>query len=167
MLWQFYPSYMPFYPSGKEFACKAGDMRQAFDPWVRKIHWRSILAWRIPWIEELCRLQSIGCKVLDTTEYCFSPHLLWQHCPFYLVLKYHVCIWNWREEFHLNRYSWEKITCHDYYECFVWKIHLLSTSEVWSFWKEQSECLPQESGSQNPPHLAINWFIVKICQRLL
>ena len=28
----------------------------------------SILAWRIPWTEELGRLQSIGCKESDTTE---------------------------------------------------------------------------------------------------
>jgi len=28
----------------------------------------SILAWRIPWIEEPGRLQSMGCKELDTTE---------------------------------------------------------------------------------------------------
>ena len=28
----------------------------------------SILAWRIPWTEELGRLQSIGYKELDTTE---------------------------------------------------------------------------------------------------
>ena len=28
----------------------------------------SILAWRIPWMEEPGRLQSTGCKELDTTE---------------------------------------------------------------------------------------------------
>ena len=28
----------------------------------------SILAWRIPWMEELGGLQSMGCKELDTTE---------------------------------------------------------------------------------------------------
>ena len=28
----------------------------------------SVLAWRIPWIEELGGLQSIGCKELDMTE---------------------------------------------------------------------------------------------------
>ena len=28
----------------------------------------SILAWRIPWAEELGGLQSTGCKELDTTE---------------------------------------------------------------------------------------------------
>ena len=39
----------------------------SFSPWVGKIRWRkemathsSILAWRIPWIEELGRLQSMG-----------------------------------------------------------------------------------------------------------
>ena len=30
-------------------------------------HW-SILAWEIPWTEELGRLQSMGCKELDMTE---------------------------------------------------------------------------------------------------
>ena len=29
----------------------------------------SILAWRIPWMEELGRLQSTGCKESDTTEF--------------------------------------------------------------------------------------------------
>ena len=28
----------------------------------------SILAWRVPWTEELCGLQSTGCKESDTTE---------------------------------------------------------------------------------------------------
>ena len=28
----------------------------------------SILAWRIPWTEEPCRLQSVGHKQLDRTE---------------------------------------------------------------------------------------------------
>ena len=28
----------------------------------------SVLAWRIPWTEELGRLQSMGCKDLDTIE---------------------------------------------------------------------------------------------------
>jgi len=29
----------------------------------------SVLAWRIPWTEEPCGLQSMGCKELDTTEH--------------------------------------------------------------------------------------------------
>ena len=47
--------------------------------WVRSLGWEdplekrtvtlsSILAWRIPWTEEPGRLQSMGCKELDTTE---------------------------------------------------------------------------------------------------
>ena len=28
----------------------------------------STLAWKIPWTEDPCRLQSMGCKELDTTE---------------------------------------------------------------------------------------------------
>ena len=52
--------------SGKEltFQCRRGK-RLRFDPWVRKILWRSarhfsILAWRIPRTEEPGRLQIIG-----------------------------------------------------------------------------------------------------------
>ena len=34
----------------------------------------NILAWNIPWTEETCRLQSLGCKELDMTEWiaCIS-----------------------------------------------------------------------------------------------
>ena len=32
--------------SGKEPACNAGDIRDGFDPWVRKIPWRK--AWKPP-----------------------------------------------------------------------------------------------------------------------
>ena len=35
----------------------------------------SILAWRIPWTEELGGLQSTGRKVLDTTEWLQSINL--------------------------------------------------------------------------------------------
>ena len=45
----------------------AGDIRHGFDPWVRKIPLRrgmathsSILAWEIPWTEELGGLLSVG-----------------------------------------------------------------------------------------------------------
>ena len=49
------------------------------ETWVRSLGWEdplekegpthsSILAWRIPWIEEPGGLQSMGCKELDTTE---------------------------------------------------------------------------------------------------
>ena len=41
--------------------------RRGYDPWIRKISWRrempshsSMLAWEIPWTEELDRLQSKG-----------------------------------------------------------------------------------------------------------
>ena len=33
----------------------------------------SILAWRIPWMEELGGLQSTGCKESDTTEQLHFP----------------------------------------------------------------------------------------------
>ena len=49
------------------------------ETWVQSLGWEdplekgiathsSILAWRIPWIEEPGRLQSRSCKELDTTE---------------------------------------------------------------------------------------------------
>ena len=50
---------------GKESACNAGDPRlipgYREDPLEKEmaIH-SSILAWRIPWTEEPCRLQSMG-----------------------------------------------------------------------------------------------------------
>ena len=51
----------------KNLPANAGDMRSRFNPWVRKIPWRSawqpnynILAWGIPWTEEPGGLQSIG-----------------------------------------------------------------------------------------------------------
>ena len=49
----------------------------------------SILAWRIPWTEELGRLQSMGCKVLDTTE-GFSLHfdtLAGRICYYCLIVE--------------------------------------------------------------------------------
>ena len=53
---------------GKESACQRRRCeRLRFNPWVRKIPWRegmathsSILAWRIPWTEELGGLLSMG-----------------------------------------------------------------------------------------------------------
>ena len=50
-----------------------------WETWVRSLGWEdplekemathsSILAWRIPWTEELGGLQSTGCKELDMTE---------------------------------------------------------------------------------------------------
>ena len=39
------------------------------EPLEKKIaSYSSILAWKIPWTEELGRLQSIGSQELDTTE---------------------------------------------------------------------------------------------------
>ena len=59
--------------SGKELTCQCRrHKRYGFNPWVGKIPWRgdpledgmathsSILAWRIPWIEEPGKLQSMG-----------------------------------------------------------------------------------------------------------
>ena len=50
-----------------------------WETWVRSLGWEdplekemathsSILAWRIPWTEELGGLQSTGCEELDTTK---------------------------------------------------------------------------------------------------
>ena len=45
---------------GKESACNAGDLGQE-DPLEKEMATHSsILAWRIPWIEEPDRLQSMG-----------------------------------------------------------------------------------------------------------
>ena len=57
---------LPRCTRGKEPPDNAGDLRQEFDPWVRKIPGRgdgnhsSILAQRIPWTEEPGRMQSMG-----------------------------------------------------------------------------------------------------------
>ena len=48
---------------GKESACNAGDLGQE-DPLEKEMATHSsILAWRIPWIEEPDRLQSMGLQV--------------------------------------------------------------------------------------------------------
>ena len=57
---------------GKESACSAGDLGLILareDPQEKGMapH-SSIFAWRIPWIEEPGRLQSMGRKELDTTK---------------------------------------------------------------------------------------------------
>ena len=49
-------------------ACNAGDLGWD-DPLEKEMATHSsILAWRIPWTEELGGLQSMGHKELDTTE---------------------------------------------------------------------------------------------------
>ena len=69
---------MIFFSSGTvvmNLAANAGD--SGFDPWVGKIPWRkemathsSILAWKIPWTEELGGLRSMGLqKKSDMTEH--------------------------------------------------------------------------------------------------
>ena len=51
---------------GKASAYNAGDLdwRPGFDSWVGKIPWRRkwqpTIAWKIPWMEEPGRLQSMG-----------------------------------------------------------------------------------------------------------
>ena len=60
----------------KKLPPSAGDRRRGFDPWVKKIALEkemathsSILAWRIPWTEELSGLCSPwGHTELNTTE---------------------------------------------------------------------------------------------------
>ena len=50
------------------------------ETWVQSLDWEDllekkmathtrILAWKIPWMVEPCKLQSMGCKELDTTEW--------------------------------------------------------------------------------------------------
>ena len=43
--------------SGKGPLASTGDIGLMFDPWVGKIPWKSIVAWRILWTEESVRLQ--------------------------------------------------------------------------------------------------------------
>ena len=43
------------------------------DPLKEMATHSSILAWRIPWMEELGGLQSTGCKESDTTERLHFP----------------------------------------------------------------------------------------------
>ena len=60
------------FPDGPESACNAGDQVQSLDgedPLKKgKVTHSSILAWRIPWTEELRGLQSMGLKELETTQ---------------------------------------------------------------------------------------------------
>ena len=56
---------------GKESACTAGDLSQSLgqeDPLEKEmVTYSSILAWKIPWMEEPGGLQSMGSQELDTT----------------------------------------------------------------------------------------------------
>ena len=64
--------------SGKEPVCQCRRHKtQGFDPSVKKIPWKrtsilathsSILAWRIPWTEDVGGLQFIASQESDTTE---------------------------------------------------------------------------------------------------
>ena len=62
--------------TGKETACQCRRQKRCgFDPWVRKIPLEedmathsSILAWRIPWIEESGGQRSISCRESDMPE---------------------------------------------------------------------------------------------------
>ena len=63
---------VPWWLSGKESACSAGDMvsipGSGRSPGEEMAAHSSILAWRIPWTEEPSGLQSWDHKELDTTE---------------------------------------------------------------------------------------------------
>ena len=67
-----YSQGFPDSSDGKESACNEEELR--YNLWVRKplekgmaTH-SNILAWRIPWIKELGRLQSMGFQELDMTN---------------------------------------------------------------------------------------------------
>ena len=48
------------------------------DPLVKEMATHcSVLAWKIPWTEEPGRLQSVGCKELETTERLIISLFLW------------------------------------------------------------------------------------------
>ena len=51
---------------GKESTCNAGDVEKIPRRNEMAIH-SSILAWKIPWTEDLGRLQSVGLQESDTT----------------------------------------------------------------------------------------------------
>ena len=57
---------------GKESACSAGDLGSISglgrSPGEGNGNHSSILAWKIPWMEEPCRYSPWGRKELDTTE---------------------------------------------------------------------------------------------------
>ena len=70
-----------------------------WETWVQSLGWKdplekrmathsSILAWRIPWTEEPGRLQSMGRKKSDTTEW-LSLSLWW--CKVRFVITQHYC----------------------------------------------------------------------------
>ena len=55
-----YPWGLPWWLSGKEPACNAGDAKEE-DPMEKEINTHSsILAWGVPWTEESGKLQSMG-----------------------------------------------------------------------------------------------------------
>ena len=67
----------------KNLPAKAGDMRHGFYPRDGKIPLEedmathsSIVAWRIPWTEEIARLQCMGSQESDTTERLSTAHLV-------------------------------------------------------------------------------------------
>ena len=67
---------------GKEPTCQCRrHKRHGFNPWVRKVLWRSthssILAWRIPQTEEPDRIQSIGSQIVG----CDWSNLAYIHAP--------------------------------------------------------------------------------------
>ena len=77
-------SQLPRWLSGKESACQC--RRHRFDSWVRKIlcgeeevaSCSSILAWQIPWTEELGRLQSMGSQRVGHDQWlnaCTHTHI--------------------------------------------------------------------------------------------
>ena len=74
---------------GKESACQCRRCKRSeFDPWVGQspgvgmaTH-SSILAWRIPWIEEPGGLQSMGSQELDLTKHMPAQTIL---LPEYLL----------------------------------------------------------------------------------
>ena len=66
---------IPRWLSDKESPADAGDEGRSLgqeDPLKEKIATHSsILAWKTPWTEEFGRLQSMGHKESDTTEYTY------------------------------------------------------------------------------------------------
>ena len=66
----FYPDKMRLFSDSKESACNAGDPGSipgsGWSPGEGNGNHSSILTWRIPWVEEPGRLQSMGLQIVGT-----------------------------------------------------------------------------------------------------
>ena len=87
--------------SGEEAVCQCRRCKRLrFDPWVRKILWRrewqpiSILTWRIPWAEELDRLQSTGSQRVrhNWSDLAYTNTCIHTYAFSYIYMCIHKCV---------------------------------------------------------------------------